>query len=168
MYFKIYRSNFGLKKQSCLLLYARTVILFLSINITVFKFWKKNDNYIKKKQPKVYHEMDEILQHLSLLTSIKNIFDQCSIPHIINNYDDIKKELLVVLKRDDMQFKFNYEKFNWVDSIKILQWICEQKQKDSVRFNAKLFSQMFNYFDRRYNPKILRKICANWNIFFDS
>lgn len=148
--------------QSLKLAYSRAVLLYLSINICKFHYWS---DHFKNISRNLYNHFNNIINNLLNLTNLQKQYKNKLVPAIKYNKNDLFDYVLQKIRKDELKFKYKWNKFGCSENMKLLDYLI--KQKDDWILNEKTLNDIFVYFDNKYHKKILQTKCFQFGMEYN-
>ena len=150
MYFNFTRAEFHCSWQGLKLAYARSIVLFLAINIIKKNYWNQ---WIKDTSIFLWKKLNLIISNLINLEYI--MIKNKLLTNIKVNEDDLQQWVYQNIIKDKLKFKYKWEKFTVNDHFDLITYIS--KRNKNWVFNRNALNKLFIYFNKRFSKELLRQ-----------
>ena len=152
MYFNFNRADFHCSWQGLKLAYARSVVLFLAINIIKKNYW---NDWIKDTSLFLWKKMNLIISNLINIAYIMTENKNKLLTNIKVNEDDLQQWVYKNIIKDKLKFKYKWEAFSANDHFDLITYIS--KQGKNWVFDKTALNKLFVHFNNRFSKEILRR-----------
>lgn len=135
--------------------YVHADIIFISVNLLKYKFWK---DVLYEEFYDIQQTMDQLIQKLYKIDFIKK--DKSLIVRI--NIDDKADKQIIHKKviQHDLKFKYQYDKWCQYDTALLLQYLCDQHS--SWELNSKTLKKLYLFFQKKHSLSVLIQKCNDF------
>lgn len=106
--------------------------------------------------------MDEIYKNVTSIQNIQKDFESNFIPQITNESQLVYKYMMIKLQKDQLRFKYKWEKFDLNAHLKLINYILDKPVEWILNDNT--LTELEHFFDDKFPQDILRRKCQEYGI----